>query len=72
MNVKMLKALVELAGNEVMVVDVDDFFRVYPRSEATRKDLLLLKQLGYIAYEHADNEISLLGVNKKALDYFCK
>lgn len=70
MNEKMLKTLVPLAGNEVMVVDAEEFFAIYPQNEATHKDLLLLKRLGYIAYEHADDDISMLGVNRKALDYF--
>lgn len=70
MNTEMLKYLVELSNGEVDVINTNAFFNRFPKSSSTDNDLRTLKNLGFISLNNADNEISCIGVNKKAIDYF--
>ncbi|MBD5394996.1 MAG: hypothetical protein HDR71_12205 [Lachnospiraceae bacterium] len=70
MNIDMLKYLVELSNGEVDVINTNTFFEHFPKSSSTNKDLQTLKSLGFISLLNADNEISCIGINQKAIDYF--
>lgn len=69
MNTNMLKFLVELSNGEIDVIDSNAFFNRFPQSSSTERDLRTLKNLGFISILDADNKISEIGVNKKAIDY---
>lgn len=70
MNVDMLRYLVELSAGKIDAIESDSFFFRFPRNSSTYKDLELLKNLGFISLLDSDDEISVIGVNKKACDYF--
>lgn len=70
MNTKMLKTLVDLAGGEVDVIDTNEFFSRYPRCTSTENDLNVLENYGFVSLLHGDNQVTEIGVNKKAIDYF--
>ena len=68
MNTNILKYLVELAGGEVNPVNVNTFFDRYPR-EGSTDELHLLAKAGFITLTNADNQITGIAVNKKAVTY---
>lgn len=68
MDINMLKYLVELSGGEVDVINSEKFFERFPRSIST-DELYSLKNLGFISLLDADNKVTEIGVNKKAIDY---
>lgn len=70
MNTKMLKYLVDLSNGTIDVINANTFFNRFPKCPSTNNDLRTLKHLGFISILDADNEISSIGVNKKAIDYF--
>ena len=72
MNIKMLKALVDMSRGEIDCVDVETFFAQFPPNSTTQRDLELLHQFGFVSILSADDEVQEIGVNKKAIDYFRK
>ena len=70
MNKKMLRTLVDLCGNEIGAVTIEIFKEHYPPSPKTASDVRTLRNLGYISFEYADDEISDIVVKNKAVDYF--
>jgi hypothetical protein len=70
MNVDMLRYLVELSNGEVDAVDVEKFYSRYPETGQVKADLLKMSRAGYLSVVEGDNRISLIGVNRKAIDYF--
>lgn len=69
MDVQLLKTLVDLSnGGEF--VDVSAFFQRFPKNQATLNKLSTLQNLGYIVVVYADDDVSEIGINKKAFNYF--
>jgi len=64
MNREMLKYLVELSGGEVDVIDIDRFFKKFPKSKSMENDLAFLQRMGYISVLYADDGIEAIGVNQ--------
>lgn len=72
MDIKLLKALVDLAEGEVEPIEMDEFHKLYPQNPDLERRLHELSRLGYISVLDADNHISEIGVNRKAINYFKK
>ena len=70
MNIKMLKCLVGLADKKVDVVNTDDFFKNFPKTNSNLRDLYALKNLGYVSILGSDDDIDAIGVNQSAIGYF--
>lgn len=68
MNIDMLKYMVELSGGEVDLIDSKAFFDRFPR-DISSSELYSLKNRGFISLVSADDQITEIGVNKKAIDY---
>ena len=72
MNREMLRYLVELSNGEVDAVNIEKFYNRYPETEQVKADLFKMSRAGYLSIVEGDNRIELIGVNKKAIDYFRK
>jgi hypothetical protein len=60
---KALLACVENGG-----INTTKFFQQNPLNESLMRDLVELKDRGYIALDFGDNRIDLIGANQKLLD----
>lgn len=72
MNVKMLQCLVELCEGDSGAVQIEEFKKHYAPSRKTASDARSLRDLGFISFAYADDEISEIIINQSAVDYFKK
>lgn len=49
-------------------INTAKFFQQNPLTESLKRDLVELKNRGYIALDFAENQICLIGANQKLLD----
>jgi hypothetical protein len=71
MDVQMLLYLVELTDCRVSCVNEKDFYDRYPYKES-KNELYHMEKLKYLTLKVGSGEITAIGVNKLAIDFYEK
>lgn len=68
MNKKLLKCLIDCSKDDF--VDLEIFLKHYHCNQLLRNELRILSTSKYISVLWSEDEISAIGINQKAINYF--